>query len=163
LLVIIKDIDLNKNPIIGVIGGGNCTAEIAAIAEKTGELLAERGAIVVCGGLGGVMEAVCKGAKKKNGITIGVLPGNDISDANPYVDFPIATGMGYARNIIIVKTAQALIAINGKYGTLTEIGYAFAHGKPIVGIKTYDLNGELEQVNSPEEAVEQALFNAKKR
>ncbi|RKY87624.1 TIGR00725 family protein [candidate division KSB1 bacterium] len=148
---------MNRKPIIGVIGGGFCTTEISEIAEKVGEKIAEKGAILICGGLGGVMEAACKGAKNKNGITIGILPGNDINDANPYVDFPVATGMGFARNIIIVWTAQCLIAINGKYGTLSEIAYALAFNKPVVGLKTHKIEGNLIEARSPEDAVELAF------
>jgi len=151
------DSEMKRKPIIGVIGGGECTEEIYKIAEKVGKKIAENNAVLICGGLGGVMEAACKGAKNRGGTTIGILPGNNRDDANKYVDLPIATGMGYARNIIIVYTAQCLIAIDGKYGTLSEIAYALAFNKPVIGIKTHKIEGNLEEAHSPEEAVEKAL------
>ncbi len=104
--------------LIAVIGAGECTPEVFDQALELGQLLGESGYNIICGGLGGVMEAVCKGIKSKNGTTIGILPGNEISEANQYIDFPIATGMGIGRNVIIIRSAAVVIAINGKYGTL---------------------------------------------
>jgi uncharacterized protein (TIGR00725 family) len=124
---------------IGVIGGGKCSRSIARLAQEVGRELAEHGATVICGGLGGVMEAVCKGAKEAGGLTIGILPGNKQSDANPYVDIPIVTGMGEMRNVIIVKSAQVVIAIDGEYGTLSEIGHALKNGVPVIGLNTWSL------------------------
>jgi len=104
---------------IAVIGGSECSPEEAKMAEEVGRELALRGATIVCGGLGGVMEAACRGAHSAKGITVGILPGDDREAANPHVDIPIVTGMGYARNAIVVKSAQAVIAIAGSYGTLS--------------------------------------------
>lgn len=121
-------------PIIGVIGGGDCTTEEASFAEEAGRLVAEGGAVLVCGGLGGVMEAAAKGAKANGGVTVGILPGTDPTAANRYIDVPLATGLGEMRNFLIVRTAHALIAIGGGVGTLSEIALAQRVGKPVVGL-----------------------------
>jgi len=122
-----------------------------------------RGAILVCGGLGGVMEAACKGAQSEGGVTIGILPGESRQAANPYVQIPIVTGIGYARNVAVVKSAQAVIAIGGSYGTLSEIGHALQSGIPVIGLNTWSLSRNGQQDNSiilaqnPTEAVNKAL------
>ena len=154
--------------IIGVIGNSSCSPEEAKLAETVGELLAQRGAIIVCGGLGGVMEAVCCGAKFKGGLTVGILPGQDANMANPWVDIPIVTGLGEARNVVVVKSAQAVIAIGGSYGTLSEIAYALKSGIPVIGLNTWSLsrNGREDdsiiRVQSAAEAVDKAISLAKK-
>jgi len=153
--------------IIAVIGAGECTPEVVRLAEEVGRRLAERGAILICGGLGGVMEAACRGAKGAGGTTVGVLPGTNPGDANPYVDIPIATGMGQARNVIVVASAQATIAVGGGYGTLSEIGHARKLGIPVVGLETWNLKKEgytgIMEAQSPAEAVERAIAWARKR
>ncbi|MDD5094740.1 MAG: TIGR00725 family protein [Dehalococcoidia bacterium] len=126
--------------VIGVIGGSKCSRKAAKLAEEVGRELATQQATVICGGLGGVMEAVCRGAKEAGGQTLGILPGNDRSDANPYVDIPIVTGMGEMRNVVIIKSAQALIAIDGEYGTLSEIGHALKRGVPVIGLNTWEIS-----------------------
>ncbi|MEE9286418.1 MAG: TIGR00725 family protein [Dehalococcoidia bacterium] len=126
--------------IIAVIGKGDgCSPEAYALAEEVGRQVALRGHMVVCGGLNGVMEAACKGAKSAGGVTIGVLPGEDPRAANPYVDIPIATGMGYARNVIVVRTAAAAVAVHGAYGTLSEIALALGYALPVVGLDSWSL------------------------
>jgi uncharacterized protein (TIGR00725 family) len=125
-------------------------------AENVGRLLAERGAVLVCGGLGGVMEAACRGAKEAGGTTIGILPGSDRSAANPYVDIAIPTGLGEARNALVVRSADALIAVGGAYGTLSEIALALKAGKRVAGIESWDVEGVL-AVPTPEAAVEAVL------
>ena len=153
----------NQKKFIAVIGGNQCSPEVECAAEEVGRELAKRGAILICGGLGGVMESACKGAQSEGGITIGVLPGDNRQAANPYVQIPIVTGMGYARNAIIVKSAQAIIAIDGNYGTLTEISYALQNGIPVIGLNTWDLSksGQPDKsiipAKSPAEAVDKAL------
>ena len=148
---------------IAVIGGNQCSKEEAKLAEGVGRELARRGAILVCGGLGGIMEAACKGASLEGGVTIGILPGDNCQAANPYVQIPIATGMGYARNIAVVKSAQAVIAIGGNYGTLSELGHALQSGIPIIGLNTWSLSRNGQPDNSiipaqnPIEAVNKAL------
>ena len=133
------------------------------MAEAVGRELARRGAILVCGGLGGVMEAACKGASAEGGVTVGILPGDSRQAANPYVQIPIVTGMGYARNVAVVKSAQAVIAIGGNYGTLSEISHALQSGIPVIGLNTWTLSKNDRQdnsviiVQSPTEAVNKAL------
>jgi uncharacterized protein (TIGR00725 family) len=125
--------------LIGVLGGGEPEEEYLAVAEEVGYSIAQGGAAVICGGLGGVMEAACKGAKRGGGMTVGVLPSIRKRDANPYVDIVIATGMSTARNVIIVRSADALIAIDGSYGTLSEISHAFEQGKPVVALGSWEM------------------------
>jgi uncharacterized protein (TIGR00725 family) len=149
--------------IIAVIGGSCCSAEETKLAETVGGLLAEQGAIVICGGLSGVMEAVCRGAKAKGGVTVGILPGESPDMANPWVDIPIATGVGYARNMAVVKSAQAVIALGGNYGTLSEIAFALKTGIPVIGLNTWALSRDgkeddkIIRVHSATEAVDQAV------
>jgi uncharacterized protein (TIGR00725 family) len=155
--------------IIAVIGNSSYSSKEAKLAESVGELLAQRGATVICGGLGGVMEAVCRGAKSKGGLTVGILPGQDASTANPWVDIPVVTGLGEARNVVVVKSAQAVIAIGGSYGTLSEIAYALKSNIPIIGLNTWSLsrNGREDdsiiRVQSAAEAVDKAISLAKRR
>ncbi len=125
--------------IIGVIGSSNCSPQVGKTAEEVGKGIAEAGAILVCGGLGGVMEHACKGAKSAGGITLAILPGMDKTDANKYVDIPIVTGISIARNLIITHTADVLIAISGGYGTLSEIAFALNLQKPVVALQTWAL------------------------
>ena len=124
---------------VSVIGASKCSAKEARLAEEVGRELAKRGAVVICGGLTGVMEAACRGARSEGGLTVGILPGTNRNDANPYVDIPILTGMGYTRNPVVVRTGQAVIAIGGKYGTLSEIAYALQEKIPVIGLGTWKL------------------------
>lgn len=124
---------------IAVIGASECSAQEAAFAEEVGRELARREAVLICGGLGGVMTAACKGASSAGGTTIGILPGDNRHSANPYVQIPIVTGIGYARNVIVAKSAEAVIAVGGSYGTLTEISYARQSGIPVIGLNTWSL------------------------
>lgn len=152
--------------LIAVIGGGHPPEEFLDMAEEVGALIAQRGAAVICGGLTGIMEAVCRGAKEAGGLTVGVLPTIDKADANPYVDVVLATGLGTARNVIIVRSADAVIAIDGSYGTLSEISHAFEQGKRVVSLGSWDLRKvdvppELFVVaRDPAEAVEEAMRGA---
>jgi uncharacterized protein (TIGR00725 family) len=149
--------------IVAVIGAGQCSKEVAQIAESVGRELARRGVILVCGGLGGVMEAACRGARSEGGRTVGILPGLSRREANPYVDIPVVTGLGEARNVIVVRTAQAVIAVGGEYGTLSEIAYALKLGIPVVGLNTWQLAKEgrlvsaIVEAATPIEAVDKAL------
>jgi len=140
--------------IVAVIGGNFCSREIAKVAYELGKRIGQRKHILVCGGLGGVMEAACRGAKDGGGLTVGILPGKDKSEANPFVDIPIVTSMSYARNAIITRTADVVIAVDGKYGTLSEIGLALGTGKKVVGINTWDIEG-IVSVGSVDEAMEE--------
>jgi len=155
--------------IIAVIGNSSCSPEEAKLAETAGELLAQQGVTVICGGLGGVMEAACRGAKSKGGLTVGILPGQDSSAANPWVDIPVVTGIGEARNVAVVKSAQVVIAIGGSYGTLSEIAYALKSNIPVIGLNTWSLSRDgreddsIIRVQSATEAVDKAISLAKRR
>jgi uncharacterized protein (TIGR00725 family) len=155
--------------LIGVIGGGNqATEEGLHMAEEVGFLIARADAVLVCGGLNGVMQAAAKGAKRGGGLTLGILPTGNKADANPYIDIPVATAMSTARNLVIVRTADALIAINGSYGTMSEMAHAFDQGKPVFALNTWPMEkagveGSLfVPVGSPREAVDRALEYARK-
>ena len=139
--------------IIGVIGAGTATPEILEMAEETGRLIAEHGYLLICGGMGGVMEAAAKGAKEAGGTSIGILPQPDRHTANPYIDIPIATSFGEARNLIIIRTADILIAVGGEYGTLSEIAFALKTKKRVIGLHTWDIPGII-KAGSPAEAME---------
>jgi uncharacterized protein (TIGR00725 family) len=140
-------------PIIAVIGGRRTEKALLKEAEEVGRLIARKGATLVCGGLGGIMESASRGAKSEGGITVGILPQNDSDNANQYIDIPIATGLGIGRNVIIARTADALIAVGGAYGTLSEIAFALQMGKPVAGIRTWDIKGII-SVENAAEAVE---------
>jgi hypothetical protein len=120
---------------------------------EVGEEIAKRGGVLVCGGLGGVMEAAAKGASMAGGLTVGILPGPSPSSANPYIHVPVATDMGQARNVIIVHTADGLVAVSGGFGTLSEIGHSLKTGKPVVGLKTIPHLQGVHYVDTPQEAV----------
>jgi hypothetical protein len=143
--------------IVGVIGGGRCTKAVAQLAEEVGAAIARRGAWLLCGGLGGVMEAACRGAKQAGGFTIGVIPGSDRGDANAFVDLPIVTGMSHARNLIIVHTADVLIAVDGSYGTLSEIAFALHFAKPVIALHSWEVVPKLIRAETPTQAVELAF------
>ncbi len=154
---------ITNKKFIAVIGGSQCSKEEAKLAEEVGRELAKRDAVLVCGGLGGVMEAACRGAQSEGGLTIGILPGESRRGANPYVQIPIVTGMGYARNVVVVKSAQAVIAIGGSYGTLSEISHALQNSIPVIGLNTWSLSKNGQPDNSiilaqnAGEAVDKAL------
>jgi len=142
--------------IIAVIGGRKTEKSLLKEAEEAGRLIAEKGAVLVCGGLGGVMEAASRGAKAGGGLTVGILPQNDSKEANQFIDIPVVTGLGIGRNVIIARTANALIAVGGEYGTLSEIAFALQMGKPVVGIKTWDIKGVV-AVENAADAVERVF------
>jgi len=147
----------NSKAIIGVVGGNICSPDIYELAYQVGKYLAMANALLVCGGMGGVMEAACKGAVEAGGTTIGILPSDLISDTNPYVHIPIATGMGIGRNIIIARTAQALIAVDGKYGTLSEIAFALQLNKPVTALESWITVPGVHYTDNPKEAVNWVL------
>jgi uncharacterized protein (TIGR00725 family) len=152
---------------VAVIGSASCSEEVAARAEAVGREIARRGAVLVCGGRGGVMEAACRGAKAEGGTTVGILPGVDRDEASRYVDVAIVTGLGEARNAIVVRTADAIVAVSGGYGTLSEIGLALKMGRPVVGLDTWELQQAGQPVDAvlrattPAQAVERALALAR--
>jgi len=155
--------------VIGVIGESRFSDPAhEALAEEVGRRIAAAGCALICGGLTGVMEAACRGARGAGGQTIVVVPGTDRREANPYVDVGVATGMGQMRNVIIVLTADALIAIGGGHGTLAEIGHALRQGKPVVGLRTWEAvrageRAPITVVETPEQAVAEALRLARAR
>ncbi len=148
---------MEHRKIIGVIGAASADEKTIKAAEIVGRLIAKRGAFLVCGGLGGVMEAAAKGAKAEGGTTVGILPQTEKESSNPYIDIPVATGFGEGRNVVIVRTADALIAVGGEYGTLSEIAFALKMGKTVVGLNTWEIRGVIKAA-SEEEAVDR-VFN----
>ncbi|HEX2069501.1 MAG TPA: TIGR00725 family protein [Actinomycetota bacterium] len=155
---------LERSPVyVGVVGPDPAPEDVAAQAEEVGRLLAKAGAVVVCGGLGGVMEAASRGAATEGGTSIGLLPGTSRGGANPYLTFSIPTGMGEMRNVLIVRASDAVIALAGEFGTLSEIAFALKTGVPVVGLETWELAKAGKPVEpfllagSPEEAVREAL------
>lgn len=144
-------------PLIAVIGSGLEDENLNALAGQTGELIAEAGCVLINGGLGGVMAASAKGAKSKGGLTIGLLPGLDPAAANQYIDVPIPTGLGEMRNLLIVRSAAAVIAIGGGYGTLSEIALALKASKPVIGLQTWDVSPDIQKAGDGAEAVRLAL------
>ena len=146
-----------KGPMIGVVGTGKSSEAIDELAAEVGREIARNNGVLICGGLGGVMTAAARGAKEAGGYTVGVLPGPGIYAANPYIDFPIASNMGQARNAIIVQTAEVLIAVGGGYGTLSEIALALKIGKGVVALRPHFSIPGLHTAESPREAVAEAL------
>lgn len=160
---------MHRKVCISVIGsGGPISKETAKIANDVGREIAVRGGVLICGGLGGVMAEAAKGAKEKGGLTIGIIPGEDPDSANPYIDIPIITGLGFARNVLVAYSGSAVIAISGKLGTLSEISYALLKEKPVIGLGTWDL-GQIEdhgyrivKCSDAKDAVEKAFSLIKK-
>jgi uncharacterized protein (TIGR00725 family) len=136
---------------VAVIGGADCEpgSEAAELAGEVGRLLAEAGATVVCGGLTGVMEAACRGASEADGVAIGIVPGNSVAEANPHCTHVVATGIGHARNLAVVSSGEAVIAIGGEWGTLSEIGFARALGRPVVALRSWTLSGREAMEDAP--------------
>jgi hypothetical protein len=137
---------------VSVIGGSSVSAEQRETAREVGRRLAERGHTVVCGGLGGVMEAVCQGAAEAGGRTIGIVPGDAYREANEFVDVAVATGIGHARNALVVMNGDAVVAIDGGGGTLSELGFAAVYDRPVAGLDTHAV-ADVEAVDSPAAAV----------
>ncbi|MFH1061467.1 MAG: TIGR00725 family protein [Candidatus Omnitrophota bacterium] len=147
--------------LIAVIGGHTADKKTAQLSFAIGQIIAQLGAILVCGGLSGVMRAAAKGAKQAGGTTVGILPGKDKSEANEYIDIPIATGLGFTRNTLVVGSVDIVIALSGKEGTLSEIGFALSEKKPIIGINTWDIPGII-KVKTAEDAKKQIMKIIKK-
>ncbi len=151
---------MSHRRMIGVIGSSKSYEEEIALAEEVGSLIADRGAALVCGGMGGVMEAACRGAHSRGGLTVGILPVDDKSKGNDYLDIVIPTGIGFARNAMVVLSSDGVIAIGGEFGTLSEIAYCMVYEVPAVGMNTWKLKenrfpGGLAVAGSPDEAVEE--------
>jgi uncharacterized protein (TIGR00725 family) len=143
---------MSRTPYVAVVGPGDASPDELHAAEEVGAGLADAGAIVVTGGLGGVMEAACRGARSRRGRTVGILPGDDRDAANGWVEIAIATGLGELRNGLVVRAADALVAVGGGHGTLSEVALALKLGRPVVGLGTWEVHG-VEHVSTPEAAV----------
>ena len=146
-----------RRPVIGIIGAGQCSGQEQDMAFAAGKRVAEKGGIVVCGGLGGIMEGAARGAHSAGGITLGIIPSTHKDDANEYIDIVIPTGLGEARNLLVVRAADALIAFPGKYGTLSEMAFALQAGKPLVSLSNWKVSDDVVQVTDPVEAAELAM------
>ena len=142
---------------IGVIGDAVCSEKIMGLAEEVGREIAKRKGVLICGGLTGVMEGAARGAKKEGGLTIGIIPSESADDANPFIDIPIVTGLRDARNIIVVRSSEAIIAIHGKYGTLSEIAFALKFNIPVIGLHTWDISHDIIIASNAVDAVEKAF------
>jgi uncharacterized protein (TIGR00725 family) len=139
---------------IGVIGAGSCNKKIYEQARKVGRGIAETGTTLVCGGLGGVMEGACRGAFEAGGTTVGILPGDERYQANAYVTIPVVTDLGHARNVLVVRSSDIVMAVSGGYGTLSEISIALKVGKPVIGLETWPNMEGVQYVATAEEALE---------
>jgi uncharacterized protein (TIGR00725 family) len=148
---------------IGVIGPGDCGPDVERLAEAVGREVARRGAVLVCGGLGGVMRGAARGAKAEQGLTLGILPGADPRTANDYIDIVVPTGMGEARNALVVRASDAIVALHGGYGTLSEIALALKTGVPVVGLETWRITEDVHEAGDPETAVDMAIRLAEAR
>jgi len=141
---------------VAVIGGGDCTDDQAALAREVGAELARHSCMVITGGLGGIMAAACAGARSEGGLTVGILPGFSAGEANEYVDLPIVTGLSHARNALVVRSADGIVAVGGRYGTLSEIALSLNMGIPVVGLDSWEIDG-MEKVGTAREAVGRIL------
>jgi uncharacterized protein (TIGR00725 family) len=157
-----------RAPVVSVIGSATCSETLAELAEQVGRLLAREGAVLVCGGRGGVMEAACRGARAQGGFTVGILPGRNPSEGNPYLSLALPTGLGESRNTLVATAGQAVIAVGGGLGTLSEIAFALKRGLRVVLLSSSRWQEALEDANgvyvasSPQEAVQKALDSVQK-
>jgi len=142
---------------IGVIGAGKCGADLAEIAYEVGKEIALGGAVLVCGGKGGVMEAACRGCREAGGVSLGILPGENRQEANAYLSYALPTGMGAMRNFLVVRCSDVLISVSGKYGTLSETAIALKEGKRVIALRPPWRCPGMEEAFSPREAVDKAL------
>jgi hypothetical protein len=152
-----------RKPIIAVIGASKCSKKLRDMAASVGKYVAENDGVILCGGMGGIMEGAARGAKEGGGTTIGILPTDDKGDANEFIDYVIVTGFGEARNIMVVRSADAVVAFPGKYGTLSEMAFALKAGKPVISISAWKLGDEIIHVDDPVEAARLALELAAKQ
>jgi len=147
----------NRKPVIAVVGANKCSKKLRDMAAEVGRYVAENGGVIVCGGLGGIMEGAARGAREAGGLTIGFLPSANKDDANDCVDIVIPTGMGEARNLLVVKAADVVVAFPGKYGTLSEMAFALQMGKPLISVNAWNLGDEVRQAETPVEAAKLAM------
>jgi uncharacterized protein (TIGR00725 family) len=150
-------------PIIGVIGPGQCSGKLKNQAEQIGQTIAAAGAMLVCGGLGGVMEAAARGAKEKDGTTIGIIPSDQKRDANKYIDIVIPSGIGEARNLLVIRTADAVVALPGMFGTLSEMAFCMKTNTPLVSLQAWDISDKIIRLDDPVMAAKEAIRLARER
>ena len=150
-----------RQPIIGVIGGGRCSRDQQEKAAAVGRYVAQNGGVIVCGGLGGTMEGAARGAAEAGGKVIGIIPSDDRGDANEFVDYVIPTGLGEARNLLVVRTADAIVAFPGAFGTLSEVAFALKIGKPVIAVGAWEQYERIVQFDDPLDAAREALRLAK--
>jgi uncharacterized protein (TIGR00725 family) len=146
-----------RPPYVGVIGAGSCPERIYRMALDLGASIARKGWVLICGGLGGVMEAAARGCNEAGGMAVGLLPGLDRAAANPYLRIALPTGLGEGRNLIVVRASDLLIGVSGGYGTLSEIALALKTGKPVIGLETWPAIEGINYVSSPQGAMEAAV------
>jgi uncharacterized protein (TIGR00725 family) len=144
---------MSRERVVGVIGAGDCSEEIYGLARELGRMIGEKGWVMVCGGLGGVMEAAARGCFEAGGMTLGILPGISRKDANPYIRLAIPTGLGEGRNLLVVRASETLVSIAGGYGTLSEIALALKMKKPVIGMLTWEDIEGIQYVKEIQEAI----------
>ena len=149
--------ELNRKPVIAVVGAGKCSKKLRDMAAEVGKYVAENGGVIVCGGLGGIMEGAARGAKEAGGATIGILPTENKDDANEYIDYVIPSGFGEARNMLVIRTADVVVAFPGKFGTLSEMAFAMQAKKPVISVNAWKLGEDIKQVESAEQAAKLAM------
>ena len=148
---------MERKPVIAVVGAGKCSKKLRDMAAEVGKYVAEHGGVIVCGGMGGIMEGAARGAKEAGGTTIGILPSDKKEDANEYIDIVIPSGFGEARNLLVIRAADAVIAFPGKFGTLSEMAFALQGGKPLISVNAWKLGDDIKVVDDPMEAAKLAM------
>lgn len=146
-----------KKPVIAVVGAGKCSKKLRDMAAVVGKYVAENGGVLICGGMGGIMEGAARGAKEAGGVTIGILPTEDKNDANEFIDYIIPSGFGEARNLLVVRAADVVVAFPGKFGTLSEMAFAMQAQKPVISVNAWKLGDDLIQMDDPLKAAEKAM------
>ena len=152
-----RNTGMERKPVIAVVGAGKCSKKLRDMAAEVGKYVAENNGVIVCGGMGGIMEGAARGAKEAGGETIGILPTDNKEDANEFIDFVIPSGFGEARNLLVVRAADAVIAFPGKFGTLSEMAFALQAGKPLISVNAWKLGDDIKVVETPLEAAEMAM------
>ena len=148
---------MERKPVIAVVGAGKCSKKLRDMAAEVGKYVAEQGGVIVSGGMGGIMEGASRGAKEAGGITIGILPSDQKKDANEFIDYVIPSGFGEARNLLVVRSADAVVAFPGKFGTLSEMAFALQGGKPLISVNAWKLGDDIHVVDDPLEAAKLAM------
>ncbi|MCD6249339.1 MAG: TIGR00725 family protein [candidate division Zixibacteria bacterium] len=148
---------IERKPVIAIVGAGKCSKKLRDNAAIVARYVAKNGGVVVCGGLEGIMEGAARGAWEGGGVSIGILPGEDRNDANKFITYAIPTGFGEARNIMVIRMADVVVAFPGKYGTLSEMAFALKAGKPVISISAWKVGEDIISMDDPTEAAEKAM------